>query len=74
MTELVHVLGMDKRPRADNHEVRKVGVFDINHLSRRFHLERRMRDPIAQGSAPQSLEHGSRTDSRRSVEPVPAAA
>ena len=46
MTELVGVLDIDKRPRADDSEVRKIGVFAVKHLIRCFHLERRMRDPM----------------------------
>ena len=46
--ELGGVFYMDKRPRADDSDVRQVAVFAVKHLIRCFHLERRMRDPIAQ--------------------------
>ena len=48
VTELVGVLDMDKRLRADGSEVRKVVIFAVKHLIRCCHLERRMRDTIAQ--------------------------
>ena len=47
MTELDGVLDVDKRPIADDSEERKVGVFAVKNLILCFHLERRMRDPIA---------------------------
>ena len=41
MTELFGILDIDKHPRADDSEVRKVGVFAVKYLTRCFHLERR---------------------------------
>ena len=48
MVELVGVLDMNKRPRADDSEVRKVDIFAVKHFARCFHLARRMGDTIAQ--------------------------
>ena len=45
---LVDVFDMDIRPRGDDSEVRTVGVFAVKHHVRWIHLERRMRNPIAQ--------------------------
>lgn len=48
MAELGRVFDIDKHPRADDSEIRKVGFLAEKQLVRCFHLECQMRNPTAQ--------------------------